>query len=425
MMITTFWITSIIFITIANFSLKVKGYASKMKNACERPLLAGTVIMNQKSVTDINTKALSITRNNVLLLDNQYISNELLSITLSPVDTENGEQWIFESTKGQFIDNSPGNLGCSNKRIINHETVTLQMPDISAGEVTIVAAWSNGGVVTISNKYILTPLIQQGQSNFPTISPSNSSTGNSDLSATAVMTDNFDLSIGLFMLFGFIVIKLLFICYRVSKYNTNLDISSASTTNNNNPTLTPIISYKQKSYIFATISVTLCFISMILLSQWMTDNGAGYLGTPDWTINPIVSHVALMVNGFLFMQVLAIVSWSTLGVTFNYNKNIAKLIHILCQIIGIIILFIGLSAAIKDKNDNNELPLITLHSWLGIATITIYGCAFMIGCLMAFLKQYYPQSSLRTVFEWLIYHKSFGVVALSLTGVTIVTGMYV
>jgi cytochrome b561 len=65
----------------------------------------------------------------------------------------------------------------------------------------------------------------------------------------------------------------------------------------------------------------------------------------------------------------AIMSYKSLPL----KKEVKKVIHLVLHAIAIILGSVGIAAAFKNHNESNIANLYSLHSWLGISIISLYG----------------------------------------------------
>jgi hypothetical protein len=65
----------------------------------------------------------------------------------------------------------------------------------------------------------------------------------------------------------------------------------------------------------------------------------------------------------------AIMSYKSL----TLKKEVKKVIHLVLHAIAIILGCVGIAAAFKNHNESNIANLYSLHSWLGITIISLYG----------------------------------------------------
>ncbi|KAJ6869821.1 hypothetical protein NC651_034511 [Populus alba x Populus x berolinensis] len=86
-------------------------------------------------------------------------------------------------------------------------------------------------------------------------------------------------------------------------------------------------------------------------------------------------------------------------------KEVKKVVHLVLHAIAIILGCVGISAAFKNHNESNIANLYSLHSWLGITIISLYGIQWIYG----FLVFFYPKGSPTLRSECLPWHVLFGI----------------
>lgn len=69
------------------------------------------------------------------------------------------------------------------------------------------------------------------------------------------------------------------------------------------------------------------------------------------------------------IKIAAIISYKSLPL----KKEVKKLIHLVLHAIAIVLGIIGICAAFKNHNESGIANLYSLHSWLGIGVISLYG----------------------------------------------------
>lgn len=108
-----------------------------------------------------------------------------------------------------------------------------------------------------------------------------------------------------------------------------------------------------------------------------------------------------MLIGFIILGGEAIVSYKSLPL----KKEVKKVIHLVLHAVALILGIIGIWAAFKFHNESSILNLYSLHSWLGIGIIVLYGIQWIYGFVIFF----YPggSSSLRS--DSLPWHVLFGI----------------
>ncbi|KAJ0043869.1 hypothetical protein Pint_17437 [Pistacia integerrima] len=91
-------------------------------------------------------------------------------------------------------------------------------------------------------------------------------------------------------------------------------------------------------------------------------------------------HPVLMLIGLIIIGGEAIISYKSL----IWRKEVKKLIHLVLHAIALILGCIGIYAAFKYHNESSIANLYSLHSWLGISVIVLYGIQWIYGFLLFF-----------------------------------------
>lgn len=117
-------------------------------------------------------------------------------------------------------------------------------------------------------------------------------------------------------------------------------------------------------------------------------------------------------------QVLAISSWSLIS-----EHSVAKGIHFIFQITAVSFLIAGLLAIVKYQFQRKAPSLTTMHSWLGVLTVAVFGCNFSVGITMGIVKQFYSETKVGKAFDFSSIHRLLGLFTFFLTVISIVTGI--
>ncbi|CAN8325912.1 unnamed protein product [Cochlearia groenlandica] len=96
-------------------------------------------------------------------------------------------------------------------------------------------------------------------------------------------------------------------------------------------------------------------------------------------------HPVLMLIGFIILGGEAIISYKSLPL----EKPVKKLIHLVLHAIALALGIWGICAAFKNHNESGIANLYSLHSWIGIGVISLYGFQW----LYSFLLFFYPGGS--------------------------------
>lgn len=169
------------------------------------------------------------------------------------------------------------------------------------------------------------------------------------------------------------------------------------------------------------LALVIAAVAVGLVSAWATDSPSdrdfGLLNVPSWSKNVFAYHPIFMVL-FFAAQVQAITNWSLFS-----DKFTAKTAHIVVQLCAIATMITALMAVVKDTLDNRSPSLVTVHAWVGVAAVAVFGFNFVWGSAMGFLTAYHPRSRLRSRLHPLLVHKFLGAAALFLSAVAINTGI--
>ncbi|KAL9997624.1 putative ascorbate ferrireductase (transmembrane) [Helianthus debilis subsp. tardiflorus] len=111
-------------------------------------------------------------------------------------------------------------------------------------------------------------------------------------------------------------------------------------------------------------------------------------------------HPVLMLIGLVIMGGEAIISYKALP----FKKAEKKLIHLILHAIALVLGIIGIYMAFKNHNESGIANLYSLHSWLGIGLISLYGIQWIYG----FLVFFYPGGTADLRRESLPWHVLFG-----------------
>jgi hypothetical protein len=88
-------------------------------------------------------------------------------------------------------------------------------------------------------------------------------------------------------------------------------------------------------------------------------------------------HAVLMVGGFFFSQVLALLSWSV----FTSHK-VGKVSHVLWQTAALATMIAGLAAVYSYKTSSGEARMTSVHGWLGVAATMLFCLSYACGLLL-------------------------------------------
>lgn len=107
-----------------------------------------------------------------------------------------------------------------------------------------------------------------------------------------------------------------------------------------------------------------------------------------------------MLLGLIILGGEAIISYKSLPL----KKQVKKLIHLVLHALALALGIIGIYAAFKNHNESGIANLYSLHSWIGIGVIVLYGIQWIYGFLIFF----YPGGSPTLRSECMPWHVVFG-----------------
>ncbi|GLU24243.1 hypothetical protein SLE2022_401930 [Rubroshorea leprosula] len=111
-------------------------------------------------------------------------------------------------------------------------------------------------------------------------------------------------------------------------------------------------------------------------------------------------HPVLMLIGVIIIGGEAIISYKSVPL----KMEVKKLIHLGLHAVALILGIIGISATFKYHNESSIPNLYSLHSWLGIGIIVLYGIQWICGFVIFF----YPGGSKGLRADSLPWHVVFG-----------------
>ncbi|KAJ4956078.1 hypothetical protein NE237_012861 [Protea cynaroides] len=165
---------------------------------------------------------------------------------------------------------------------------------------------------------------------------------------------------------------------------------------------------------FTIVSHVLAIAAAVLVLVWCIH----FRGGLAWeAINKSLIfnlHPVLMLIGFIIIGGEAIISYKALPFSKEVNKQIHLILHAIALILGIV----GIYTAFKYHNESNIANLYSLHSWVGIGVICLYGIQWIFG----FAVFFYPGGSAGVKAESLPWHVLFGLFVYILALATAILG---
>ncbi|RRT77449.1 hypothetical protein B296_00028601 [Ensete ventricosum] len=91
--------------------------------------------------------------------------------------------------------------------------------------------------------------------------------------------------------------------------------------------------------------------------------------------------------------------------TLPWSKQVKKTIHLILHAIALVLGVFGIYFAFKFHNESGIDNLYSLHSWMGLGTIGLYGIQWILG----FVTFLYPGASVFLRTAYLAWHVVFGI----------------
>ncbi|VVA92625.1 unnamed protein product [Arabis nemorensis] len=133
------------------------------------------------------------------------------------------------------------------------------------------------------------------------------------------------------------------------------------------------------------VAHALALIAAIMMLVWSISFRGGFAWEATNKNLIFNLHPFLMLVGFIILGGEAIISYKSLPL----EKPVKKLIHLVLHAIALALGILGICAAFKNQNECNFSNLSSLHSWIGIGVISLYGFQW----LYSFGLFFYPGGS--------------------------------
>ncbi|XP_022894955.1 probable transmembrane ascorbate ferrireductase 2 isoform X2 [Olea europaea var. sylvestris] len=137
-----------------------------------------------------------------------------------------------------------------------------------------------------------------------------------------------------------------------------------------------------------------------------------------WSLHPsslpVCWHSQNYVYNCLLWISVAMLAYKSVSGTKNFKKSI----HLCLQFLAFCLSVIGVWAALKFHNDKGVDNFYSLHSWLGLACLFLFGIQWAAG----FVTFWYPGGSRNSRASLLPWHVFFGAYIYALAVATCTTG---
>ncbi|XVF02993.1 hypothetical protein REPUB_Repub04eG0222400 [Reevesia pubescens] len=139
---------------------------------------------------------------------------------------------------------------------------------------------------------------------------------------------------------------------------------------------------KSRSYQVSATPVTvfghLLFIAIAtLVLVWLLKFREGLAVESANKLKIFNLHPLLMVIGFILIAGEAIMAYKT--IPGRRDKQVQRAVHLTLQTIALGCGIFGLAIVFKFHNEANIPDMFTLHSWLGMVAICLFGLQFLLG----------------------------------------------
>ena len=160
-------------------------------------------------------------------------------------------------------------------------------------------------------------------------------------------------------------------------------------------------------------------ISLIIMFLWAdgadTNKFLGGLGPQPGHVNLCTWHAILMMFAMGFCLIQAIVSYKVLP----FPHLVNKCFHVFWHTAVIVLAVAGIGSIFQFHREIKYSHLSSLHSWLGLFTIILFGQNYTLG----FVSYFFPGLALHIKKAYMPFHKLFGLMTLLAATVTMETGI--
>ncbi|KAI7756504.1 hypothetical protein M8C21_014493, partial [Ambrosia artemisiifolia] len=160
-----------------------------------------------------------------------------------------------------------------------------------------------------------------------------------------------------------------------------------------------------------TVFVHLLAISIATLTLvWLIKFREGFAFNSRIKAKIFNLHPLLMILGFLLFSGEAIVVYKAIPA----DRKAQKIVHLILHLIALVAGILGVYAVFKFHNEVNIPDMYTLHSWIGLSTISLFGLQWLLG----FFTFFYPRAESTRRTSMAPWHAFFGAVIFFMTIVT-------
>lgn len=168
------------------------------------------------------------------------------------------------------------------------------------------------------------------------------------------------------------------------------------------------------------VSEVLLFGAIGLILYWALfyQGGVTWTGSRGLQLN---LHYILMIGGFVFLNGQSMLVYRCY---FCCKKIYLKVLHTIFFVMSISAITIGLVSAIQANNNTpHQKHFYSLHSWLGLTAIGLFGLQFIVGFMSFLVLLCCDERTAKFRQRLLPTHVTFGLTIFSLGGAAILTGL--
>ncbi|XP_050235114.1 probable ascorbate-specific transmembrane electron transporter 1 [Mercurialis annua] len=177
---------------------------------------------------------------------------------------------------------------------------------------------------------------------------------------------------------------------------------------------------KSRSYQISATPVTMlahlvAIAIATLVLVWFLHFEEGFSYTSLDKVKILNLHGFLMVVGFILVAGEAIMVYKTIPA----KKKVQKAIHFTLHLIALGAGILGIYSAFKFKHEIGIKNMVTIHSWLGIITICLFGLQLLLG----FVSYVFPGAQMSSRASYMPWHVFGGMFIFFLAICTAETGL--
>ncbi|KAJ9135677.1 hypothetical protein P3X46_032830 [Hevea brasiliensis] len=177
---------------------------------------------------------------------------------------------------------------------------------------------------------------------------------------------------------------------------------------------------KSRSYQVSATPVTMLAHLIVvavatLVLVWLLHFEEGFAFKSLNKIKILNVHTFLMIVGFILVAGEAIMAYKTIPA----KRKVQKAVHLTLHLIALVAGVVGVYAAFKFKHEIEDKDMVTLHSWLGMITICLFGLQWVLG----FFSFVFPRAEMSARTSYMPWHVFGGTFIFFLAICTAQTGL--